>query len=70
MRTNKKAALITSSTKIVPQKTIRNALKSKGIEVLREEYLCQGGFLFMAFSHPNIDEINGAVEFAQKIVKG
>lgn len=65
----KKVALITSSTKIVPQKTIRNALVSNGIEVLKEEYLCQGGFLFMAFSHPNKDEINGAVRFAEKFIK-
>lgn len=65
----KKAALITSSTKVVSQKTIRDTLISKGIEVLKEEYLCQGGFLFMAFSHPNKDEIKGAVEFAEKILK-
>lgn len=64
----KKVALITSSTKVVPQKTIRDALISKGIEVLKEEYLCKGGFLFMAFSHPNKDEINGAVKFAEKLL--
>ncbi len=65
----KKVALITSSTKVVPQKTIRDALVSKGIEVLKEEYLCKGGFLFFALSHPNKDEINGAVKFAEKLLK-
>ncbi len=28
-----------------------------------------GGFLFMAISHPNKDEINGAVTFAKKLIK-
>ena len=65
----KKVALITSSTKVVPQKTIRNALALNGIEVLKEEYLCKGAFLFMAFSHPNKEEINGAVGFAEKLIK-
>lgn len=65
----KKVALITSSTKVVPQKMIREVLTSKGIHVLDEEYLCQGGFLFMAFSHPNKDEIHGAVTFAEKLIK-
>lgn len=65
----KKVALITSSTRVVPQKTIRDALALNGIEVLKDEYLCKGGFLFMAFSHPNKDEINGAVRFAEKLIK-
>lgn len=63
----KKVGLITSSTKVVSQKTIKEVLINKGIEV--EEYLCQGGFLFMAFSHPNKDEIMGAVKFAQQLIK-
>lgn len=65
----KKVALITSSTKVVPQKAIRDALVLNGIEVLKEEYLCKGGFLFMAFSHPNKEEIDGAVRFAEKLIK-
>lgn len=65
----KAVALITSSTKALPQKTIRDTLASNGIEVLKEEFLCKGGFLFMAFSHPNKDEISSAVRFAQKLVK-
>lgn len=65
----KKVALITSSTRVVPQKTIRDALVSNGIDVLKEEYLCKGGFLFISSYHPNQDEINGAVKFAENIRK-
>ncbi|MEA4989125.1 MAG: flavodoxin domain-containing protein [Anaerovorax sp.] len=64
----KSAALITSSMKKVAQKAIREVLTSNGIEVKEEEYLCQGGFLFMGVSHPNKDEITGAVEFAKKYI--
>ncbi|MHC1723922.1 MAG: flavodoxin domain-containing protein [Aminipila sp.] len=65
----KKVALITSSTRVVPQNTIRDVLALNGIEVLKDEYLCKGGFLFKAFSHPNKDEINGAVKFAEKLIE-
>lgn len=65
----KKVALITSSNKIVPQKIVRDTLVSNGIEVLKEEYLCKGGFLFLDFSHPNKDEINDAIRFAKKLMK-
>lgn len=64
----KSTALITSSMKKVTQKAIREVLTSNGIEVKEEEYLCQGGFLFMGLSHPNKDEIAGAVEFAKKYI--
>lgn len=65
----KRVVLVTSSTKVVPQKTIRDALTLNGIEVVKEEYLCKGSFLFMAFLHPNKQEIKGAVEFAEKQLK-
>lgn len=64
----KKVVMITSSVKKANQGALREALVKKGIEVVNEEYLCQGSFLFMAFSHPNQVEINGAVEFAQKYI--
>ena len=63
------AALITSSMKKVPQTSIRNALIANGIAVFDEEYLCQGGFLFMKLSHPNKAEINDAVVYAKKCTK-
>jgi len=65
----KKVALITSSTRNSAQGSLRQALRDTGIQVATEEYLCQGGFLFKAMGHPNKDEIEGAVTFAQKLVK-
>lgn len=65
----KKVALITSSTKVIPQNTLRNVLSFNGIEVLKDEYVCKGSFLFKAFHHPNKDEINGAVNFAEKLIE-
>ena len=64
----KSAALITSSMKKVPQKTVRDALVANGIDVKDGEYLCQGGFLLAGLSHPNKNEIAGAVEFAKKYI--
>lgn len=65
----KKVALLTSSTKMMPQNTVRDTLVSNGIDVLTEEYLCKGSFLFLACSHPNRDDITGAVKFAEKFVQ-
>ncbi|PKM68355.1 MAG: hypothetical protein CVU95_03920 [Firmicutes bacterium HGW-Firmicutes-2] len=65
----KKVALITSSTRNSAQGSLRQTLVDTGINVEPEEYLCQGGFLFKAMGHPNKDEIEGAVTFAQKLVK-
>ncbi|PKM55009.1 MAG: hypothetical protein CVV00_05840 [Firmicutes bacterium HGW-Firmicutes-5] len=65
----KKTALITSSTRNSAQGSLRQTLVDTGINVEPEEYLCQGGFLFKAMGHPNKDEIEGAVVFAQKLVK-
>jgi flavodoxin len=65
----KKVALITSSTRNSAQGSLRQTLVDTGINVEPEEYLCQGGFLFKAMGHPNKDEIEGAVVFAQKLVK-
>lgn len=64
----KKVALITSSTRNSAQGSLRKTLTDIGIPVETEEYLCQGGFLFKAMGHPNKDEIEGAVAFAEKCI--
>lgn len=66
----KKAALVTScASKNVPQTTVRKLLQEKNIEVLEDEFICQGSFLVMGMGHPNKADIQLAVEFANKIIK-
>lgn len=64
----KKVALVTSSaSKVVKQDEVRKLLNEKNIEVLKDEYTCQGGFLLLGFTHPNKTDIENAVSFARKI---
>lgn len=65
----KRVVLITSSTRNVQQGSLRKALMEAGINVVSEEYQCQGGFLFKAMGHPNKSEIDGAVDFVLKSMK-
>lgn len=66
----KTTALITSSAGKTPQVGVRKALLERGITVKEAEYICEGGFLFKMFSHPNKDEIAAAVEFSRECIKG
>lgn len=66
----KKVALITSCTsKITPQTAIRTILQDKGIEVIEDEFICQGNFLFFGLGHPNKIEISNAVKYANELVQ-
>ncbi|MEG0752691.1 MAG: flavodoxin domain-containing protein [Angelakisella sp.] len=65
----KHIVLITSSTRGTAQGTLRKTLTEAGHRVETQEYLCTGGFLFMAFGHPNRSEIDGAVSFAEKLME-
>lgn len=61
-----KVVLLTSSTRGTASGGLRKTLEEAGISVAQEEYLCRGGFLFLAMGHPNQDEIQGAVDFVKK----
>lgn len=63
----KRAALISSSGGKRKQDMVRDTLTGKGIQVLADEYVCQGSFLFFGRGHPNAQEIAGAVAFAKKL---
>ena len=64
----KRAVLITSSAKkTAKQLDTREMLQSKGINVLEDEFTCQGSFLLIGLRHPNKDDIANAVEFAKGI---
>jgi menaquinone-dependent protoporphyrinogen IX oxidase len=63
----KQAALISSSGGKTKQDMVRDTLTGKGIQVLADEYVCQGSFLFFGKGHPNAQEITGAVAFAKKL---
>jgi len=63
----KQVSLVTSSAgKTTPQKEVREALTSNGIQVAENEYLCQGGFLFVGMGHPNADDIKNAIDFVKE----
>lgn len=66
----KKAVLMTSCTsKVTPQATIRTLLQENKIEVLEEEFICQGSFLFMGMGHPNKADFQSAIDFAKKVIE-
>lgn len=66
----KKAVLVTSCvSKRMKQDQARQALQQKGIEVVTDEYVCQGSFLFIGMGHPNQAELDEAVSFAKKIAQ-
>ena len=65
----KRVALMTSSAgKTITQKEIRTLLVNKGIAVLEDEFICQGGFLFVGVGHPNVKDINNAIEFVKRTI--
>ena len=64
-----KVALITSClSKKQRQNMIRDILIRNKIEVVPEEFICRGNLLFIGFGHPNKDDINAAICFAQKVI--
>lgn len=63
----KRVALITSCTsKTTKQDMIREILEKKGIDVLSDEFVCQGSFLFFGLGHPSTADIEKAVSFAKE----
>lgn len=65
----KKVALVTSCmSKNTPQTTVRSVLQGKEIEVIEEEFICQGSFLFFGLRHPNKEDIANAVIYAKKVI--
>ena len=66
----KKVALITSSAgKTVKQASIRDILVENNIEVLEEEFVCQGSFLVVGFRHPNKADIDAAIAYAKEVAE-
>lgn len=64
----KKVALITSCvSKKSKQVLVRELLTSNDIEVVPDEFICQGNFLFFGLGHPNKKEIEDAVMFAKQV---
>lgn len=67
--TVRKAALLTSCAgKTQKQDQIRSILTRKQIKVVPDEFLCQGGFLFFGFKHPDQEDLNKAVAFAENVL--
>ncbi|NTU89277.1 MAG: hypothetical protein HGA54_05125 [Actinobacteria bacterium] len=65
----KKAALITSCvSKVMKQDAIRKSLQGKGVDVIPNEFICQGNFLLFGFGHPDATDIANAVAHAKKLV--
>lgn len=63
----KQAVLVTSSaSKAAKQEVVRTTLQTNNIEVLQDEFTCQGSFLIFGVSHPNKHDIANAVSFARK----
>lgn len=63
----RKVVLVTSSMgKKTRQETIRQLLLEKGIEVAKDEYTCQGSFLFFGMGHPDASELEAAAAFARE----
>jgi hypothetical protein len=63
-----KVALITScASNKTKQDIVRDTLLRNNIEVLPEEFICKGSFLFMGLGHPNETDINNAVSYAKNI---
>jgi flavodoxin len=50
------------------QITVRKILDDNGIRVI-DEFVCKGAILFVAFSHPNADDLIAAVGFAKSMKK-
>jgi menaquinone-dependent protoporphyrinogen IX oxidase len=68
--TVKKVALVTScSSNKTKQIEIREILERNKVEVIPEEYMCKGSFLFLSHGHPDQTDINSAVDYAKRLVK-
>lgn len=62
----KQVALITSSGgKTTPATDVRAALLERGIQVIKEEFTCQGAIFFFGLGHPNKIDLQNAVAFAK-----
>jgi len=65
----KKVTLVTSCvSKNTKQEELRKILYEKNIEVVKDEFICQGSFLFFGLKHPNKIDLENAVSFAKKII--
>ncbi len=65
----KKAALVTSCcSKDTSKNILKQTLEEKGIEIIDDEFVCQGGFLFVGFTHPNKKDFDDVIEYSKKIV--
>ncbi|NDL66805.1 flavodoxin domain-containing protein [Anaerotalea alkaliphila] len=65
----RKAALVTScASRRMKQEEAREALERKGIEVVLEEFLCRGAFLFLGLGHPNKQDLDRAAAYARTLV--
>jgi flavodoxin len=67
----KNVALVTSCASMKSnQQGLKNILNENGINVIENEFVCQGSFmLFFGFGHPNKDDINNAIDYAKKEVE-
>lgn len=66
----KKTALVTScASKRMKQDKVRKALEKNNIEVLPDEFICRGNFLFLGMGHPNQADLDNAVAFASNVIK-
>lgn len=65
----RKAALVTScASKKQKQGMLRELLESKQIEVVADEFLCQGSFLFVGLGRPNKADLSHAIAYATRVV--
>ena len=63
----RRAALITScASGKQRQDGVRRILEEKGVQVM-DEFVCRGGILFVAATHPNAADLKAAADFARKI---
>lgn len=67
----KNVALVTScASKESTQKGLKNILQGNGINVIENEFVCQGSFMFFfGFGHPNKEDINNAIDYSKKVVE-
>lgn len=66
----KKAVLITSCcSNKSPQAEVRKVLSMNKVEVVPDEFICKGNFLFLRVGHPNQTDIANAAAFARNTLK-
>ena len=65
----KKAAFVTSClSKIHRPDKIKEILRSKNIEVLKDDFVCRGGLAVFYLRHPNKDDIADAVAYVHSVI--